>query len=268
MWRRTGIVRVTENGVLSTVSGIRIRDTEDTEDTGYGYDTVEKKSKKIQNARPWRYYSSNSQSGARAAMWASAARRAVPLWHGALAARSLLSFQPQTLPIAPLSISRSSPPAALSAFISSSPPPPGRQPWTTWAVGLAASVALAAAATPPCKAMDAEQPLEAQQFVKGAAGKGAKSHVWTCKWCHHGVTASSITKLRHHLLGTSSDVKKCTSTAPALIAVRDKLRGVQQQQLDAAAVKATAAAAATATAGPTPAGRQGGLTQTSMRTGL
>ena len=117
--------------------------------------------------------------------------------------------------------------------------------------------------------MDAEQPLEAQQFVKGAAGKGAKSHVWTCKWCHHGVTASSITKLRHHLLGTSSDVKKCTSTAPALIAVRDKLRGVQQQQLDAAAVKATAAAAAaTATAGPTPAGRQGGLTQTSMRTGL
>ena len=242
----------------------------DTEDTGYGYDTVEKKSKKIQNARPWRYYSSNSQSGARAAMWASAARHAVPLWHGALAARSLLSFQPQTLPIAPLSISRSSPPAALSAFISSSPPPPGRQPWTTWAVGLAASVALAAAATPPCKAMDAEQPLEAQQFVKGAAGKGAKSHVWTCKWCHHGVTASSITKLRHHLLGTSSDVKKCTSTAPALIAVRDKLRGVQQQQLDAAAVKATAAAAAaaTATAGPTPAGRQGGLTQTSMRTGL
>ena len=70
-------------------------------------------------------------------------------------------------------------------------------------------------------------------------------------------------------LALALDVKKCTSTAPALIALRDKLCGLQQQQLDAAAVKATAAAAAaTATAGPTPAGKQGGLTQTSMRTGL
>ena len=42
------------------------------------------------------------------------------------------------------------------------------------AVGLAASVALATIA-PSCKAMDEqphEQPLEAQQFIKGAPGKG------------------------------------------------------------------------------------------------
>ena len=47
------------------------------------------------------------------------------------------------------------------------------------------------------------------------------------------------------------------------MAVRDQLLGGQQQQLAAAAVSAAAAAA-----GPTPAGRQGGLTQTSMLAGL
>ena len=55
------------------------------------------------------------------------------------------------------------------------------------------------------------------------------------------------------------------------MAVRDQLLGEQQLQLAAAAVRASAAAAVSAAAvaaGPTPAGRQGGLTQTSMLAGL
>ena len=89
-----------------------------------------------------------------------------------------------------------------------------------------------------------EQPLEAQQFIKGAQGKGLGSHEWTCRWCNWKVVATSITKLRHHLLGTSTQVRKCTSKGLAFMAVRDQLLGVQQQQLSAAAVRATAAAAA------------------------
>ena len=115
-------------------------------------------------------------------------------------------------------------------------------------------------AAPPCKAMD-EQPLEAQQFIKGAQGKGLGSHEWTCNWCSWKVVATSITKLRHHL-GISTQVRKCTSKGQVFVAVRDQLLGVQQQQLAAAAVRATAAAAvsaAAAAAGPTPADRQGGL---------
>ena len=65
----------------------------------------------------------------------------------------------------PPPLSRSS---SLPRSISSSLPPPGRQPGTTLAVGLAASVALAAIA-PSCKAIDEqphEQPLQAQQFIR------------------------------------------------------------------------------------------------------
>ena len=121
-----------------------------------------------------------------------------------------------------------------------------------------------------------EQPLEAQQFIKGPQGKGLGSHEWTCRWCDWKVVATSITKLRHHIPGTSTQVRKCTSKGQAFVAVRDQLLGVQQQQLSAAAVRATAATAAAAAAvstaaaaaGPTPAGRQGGLTQTSMLAGL
>ena len=75
----------------------------------------------------------------------------------------------------PPPLSRSS---SLSRSISSSLPPPGRQPWTTLAEGLAASVALAAIA-PSCKAMDEqphekgfdEKPLEAQQFIRECSSR-------------------------------------------------------------------------------------------------
>ena len=118
-----------------------------------------------------------------------------------------------------------------------------------------------------------EQPLEAQQFIKGAPGKRVVSHEWTCRWCTWRVVATGINKLRNHLLGTSTQVRACTASSQVFLAVRDELLGVQQQQLAAAAtaanVRAAAAAAAVGAAGPTPAGRpQGGLLQTSMHTGL
>ena len=79
-----------------------------------------------------------------------------------------------------------------------------------------------------------EQPLEAQQFIKGAPGKGVVSHEWTCRWCTWRVVAIGINKLRNHLLGTNT----CTASSQAFLAVRDELLRVQQQQLAAAATAA------------------------------
>ena len=115
---------------------------------------------------------------------------------------------------APL-ISRS---ATFSPSISSSLPPPGRQPWTALASGLRSI------------SRTYWQPLEAQQFIKGAQGKGQGSHEWTCRWCDWNVVATSITELRHHILGTSTQVRKCTSKGQAFMAVREQLLGVHQQQ--------------------------------------
>ena len=42
--------------------------------------------------------------------------------------------------------------------------------------------------------------------------------------------ATGINKLRNHLLGTSTQVRACTASSQALLAVRDELLGVQQQQ--------------------------------------
>ena len=49
------------------------------------------------------------------------------------------------------------------------------------------------------------------------------------------VVATGINKLRNHLMGTSTQVRACTASSQAFLAVRDELLGVQQQQLAAAA---------------------------------
>ena len=48
------------------------------------------------------------------------------------------------------------------------------------------------------------------------------------------VVVTGINKLRNHLLGTSTQVRACTASSQACLAVRDELLGVQQQQLAAA----------------------------------
>ena len=64
-----------------------------------------------------------------------------------------------------------------------------------------------------------EQPLEAQQYIKGAPGKGVGSHEWTCRWC---TCTNSAT--------TSWELALCTASSQAFLAIRDELLGVQQQQ--------------------------------------
>jgi hypothetical protein len=83
-----------------------------------------------------------------------------------------------------------------------------------------------------------------KQFVKLSdplAGK--KSKEFQCLHCQHKFSAASETKLRHHLLGTSVDVKSCKSKSPALHDVKGALKKLQQEKADAAAAKQRTVAA-------------------------